>query len=296
MTGSRSHAENEYRRGRKLESEGRWAEAVEAFARAVTVAPHHVDAHYDLARSLDRVGRSDEAIEAYARLLEIAPDFAQAHTELGVILGERGLWNEAAAAHQRATELEPTDAGAFYNLGVALRANGRVEAAAAAYEEAIRLKPDLWEAYDNLAESLGSLRRWDEAIGWLDRAIEGRPRDGKAATSFLNRSIALRARGDLGAALEAARTALDLAKDSGEAHAMEGTILTDLGQWTEAIPSLARGLSLKGSSASASDHFNLAIALSRVGRIDEAKLELMEALSVNPHDVEALELLKSLGR
>ena len=51
-------------------------EAVEAFARAVELAPENGGARYGLARSLLAAGRRDDAIEQYVKLRALAPDLA----------------------------------------------------------------------------------------------------------------------------------------------------------------------------------------------------------------------------
>jgi tetratricopeptide (TPR) repeat protein len=108
-----------------------------------------------------------QALEAYQRALALAPGHPDAHLNLGRLLHETGRVEEAEGHYRRALESRPGDATAAFNLGVALEDSRRPHAAAAAYEQAIASDPEYADAHYNLArlwERLGephtALRHW----------------------------------------------------------------------------------------------------------------------------------------
>jgi tetratricopeptide (TPR) repeat protein len=109
----------------------------------------------------------DQALDAYRRALALAPDHADVHMNLGRLLHEAGRLEEAEAHYRQALDARPEDATAAFNLGVALEDSRRPHAAAQAYARAIAADPEALDAHYNLArlwERLGqphrALRHW----------------------------------------------------------------------------------------------------------------------------------------
>jgi len=109
----------------------------------------------------------DRALDAYRRAIELAPDHADAHLNLGRMLHEAGRVNEAESHYRRALEARPGDATAAYNLGVALEDLRRPHLAAAAYERALAADPECADAHFNLARLWERLGHRDKALRHL---------------------------------------------------------------------------------------------------------------------------------
>ncbi len=88
-------------------------------------------AHSNLGNALWQQGKLAEAVACYRRAVELDPDFATAHSNLGVALNEQGKLSEAAASCTRAVELNPNYAQAHNNLGNVLRGQGKLDEAVA---------------------------------------------------------------------------------------------------------------------------------------------------------------------
>lgn len=95
---SRLYAEND-----------RWEDLLKVNAEeAQCVAdPNHVVALYFRAGEIlnDKLGRTDEAIEAFNRALQLAPTYLPALKALGGIYGKAGRWNELIAMHRQEAEV-----------------------------------------------------------------------------------------------------------------------------------------------------------------------------------------------
>jgi tetratricopeptide (TPR) repeat protein len=102
-----------------------------------------------------------EAIEAYEKALAADPDFADAHCNLGTVFYNQERKAKARASFDRALELDPGHLEAHLNLAVMLEENGRQESALVHYKRALEADPLCAETHVSLAllyEKLG-LRR-----------------------------------------------------------------------------------------------------------------------------------------
>ena len=111
-------------------------------------------AHNNLGNALFRQGRAAEAVTSFKRAIELKPDLAEAHTSFGVALASQGRINEAIAEFKAAIVVAPDYAEAYYDLGIALERSGRTEEAIPLFREAIRLKPGFTAAKMSLHAAL----------------------------------------------------------------------------------------------------------------------------------------------
>ena len=93
-----------------------------------------------------------QALDAYRRAVDLAPAHADAHLNLGRLLHEAGEVAEAESHYRRALEARPGDATAAFNLGVALEDLRMPEEAILAYRTALAADEDCADAHYNLAQ------------------------------------------------------------------------------------------------------------------------------------------------
>jgi tetratricopeptide (TPR) repeat protein len=104
----------------------------------------------------------DQALDAYQRAVGLAPNHADAHLNLGVLLHESGRFAEAESHYRRALDARPDDATAAFDLGVVLEDLRRPHAAAEAYGQALAADDAYADAHFNLGrlwERLGEPRK-----------------------------------------------------------------------------------------------------------------------------------------
>ena len=159
--------------GRSLDSEGRTADAIEAYQRALELDPGMAQAHANLVGSFGRTGEIDQAEEHYAKALALNPNLVELHNNWGVVQASRGEPAAAAAAFRRALELNPNSARANANLGVALFEAGNREEAARRFRDAIKSDPTNRPARMNLGTLALEDDRPREAVEHLEAALEG---------------------------------------------------------------------------------------------------------------------------
>ncbi len=225
--------------GLALASEGKPAEAIDQYRRALQIMPDYAKAHNNLGVALAGESRWGEAIEHYERALQLEPDYAEVHNNLGIALAGEGRWTEAIEHYERALQLEPDYAGAHINLGVSLAGQGRLAEAIEQYERALQLTPDDAEACYNLGNALAGAGRQAEAVQQYERALQLRP---DHAGAHNNLGMALANEGRLAEAIEEYERVIQLKPDAAEPYYNLGNALDRQGKSAEAVPYFEQAL------------------------------------------------------
>lgn len=128
----------------------RWRDSLTIFGRATQVTRGNHIALEQMGMAYASQGRQAEAIDAFRQSIAAFPFRATAHTGLGTALGISGRPREAAEALTMAVRIDPALALAHGNLGAAQLQLGRVDEAIASLETALRLNPRLSQAHFTL--------------------------------------------------------------------------------------------------------------------------------------------------
>jgi serine/threonine-protein kinase len=238
--------------GNLRSKQGKLAEAVAEYRKALDIEPGDAVAHYNLGNALYRQGRWAEAEAAYRESLRLQPNDAESHCGLGIALGWQGKPAQAEVEFRKAIHLKPDYALAHYSFGVVLRQQGKFGDAAAAFREGIRLKPDYAEAHQALGE-------------------------------------ALRAQGKLPEAAAAHREAIRLKADFAEAHYGLGATLHQQDKHAQAETEFRQAIHLRADHANA--HYGLGSALRYQGRWEESIAAYEQAVRLKPDYAQALGFL-----
>src|SRR6185312_769429 len=262
--------------GVALAALGRPDEANEALRRAIEINPGAASYRANLSDVLRRAGQLDDAARAAQQAIELQPDNVHALNNLGIVQYERKQFEEEVACYRRALELRPGMAEALNNLGNALRATGDPEGAMEAYRQALTHRSIYPEAHNNLAQLLSSRKRDVEALAVLGEALKLGP---DLQTLVLTAKVQL-GRGNLEAAEQAARLALEIDQESAAAMTVLGQLLHDKDRYDEALEVLGQALKAAPDHAEALNFSG--VALKSVGRLDEARAHIVKALELNP--------------
>ena len=227
--------------GNMLALQGKTAEAIAQFHRAIEIKPDYAEAYYNLAIVLDRQGKPDEAIDNYQKAIEITPDSAAAHNNLGTALLNQGRLEEASEHYQQALDKDPAFAEAHNNMGFLLTKQGRTAEAIEEYRKAIELNTNRAEFYNNLGNLLATQGRTTEAIEQLQKALEVEPDNAKVRYNLAN---ILMAQGRWDEAIEHYQRALEQMPDSTHAHYQLGLALQSRGRFAAAIAQFQKVLEL----------------------------------------------------
>ncbi|MCO5166585.1 MAG: tetratricopeptide repeat protein [Planctomycetes bacterium] len=237
------------------------------------------------ARLIDR-GELDEAAEVLRELIGLAPEDGDAYFRLGYVHHRKGDLDEAAARYRGAAERSPRDPRPLNNLGLIQTGRGERDAAKATYARALDLAPDDPDVLSNLAALLEA-NAPTQAHPLYEKALE---RDPRHAPARLGRARVRAAVGDR----QGARADYQALVDQGGPHAhraLDGLgVLARIEGDARAAAALHRQ-ALERTPAFAEARVNLGVALLDLGRDDEARKELDDAVKALPRSPRAWQAL-----
>ncbi len=102
------------RLGNTLMDNRRFAEAVDAYQKALAIDPKNVDVRVDMGTCYRNIGKPDTAVTEYKKALEIDPRHINAHKNLGVVLAD-DLHDRAGAVKEfeKVLEIAPNEPDAM---------------------------------------------------------------------------------------------------------------------------------------------------------------------------------------
>ena len=277
---------------RTLTLQGRIAEAVREYDRALTLDPGCLPALYNRATLLLRIDRPAEALESLDSLIARGPVPAPVHLVRGNALSTLGRKEAALAAFDEAVRLDPRAPLGHCNRGNTLLGLGRPEEALASLDRALAVAPDHSLASYNRGNVLVALGRLAEALASFDTAVRSDPR---FALAWYNRgSILLELRRHAEAASSFDR-ALALDQRMPQAHNNRGAALLALKQSGQAIQAFERALELRPGYTGALE--NLGNAQLDLGSFEAAARTFASLRAAAPdHAYAAGSLLHALSR
>jgi tetratricopeptide (TPR) repeat protein len=151
-----------------FEIEGRYAEAVAEYRKAMAKAPAALDLHYRLGRALLMESHAPESLararQEFEAELRLNPNDAVAEYQVGQILAVEQNNPAAEARFERAAELNPNFAEALVALGKLRLAAKRLPEAVTLLERAVQLQPKNEAARYNLMMAYRNSGRTADAL------------------------------------------------------------------------------------------------------------------------------------
>ena len=305
-------------------------QAIEALQKAIELRPAFAPGYVALGMALTRFVELDAATEMFNKALTLDPQMVDAHISLGLILAQRKQSASAREHFQKAIQVLGDLPAAAYPRYLLAQVLAEAEEFARALEEievAIKLRPDYSEAY--LSQGLLKKRLRDEpgallafkktvelspgnakgryelgaacllagqilpAIEHLQKSLELRPGD-RFAMYHLCRALRRAGRNDdakvcqqqLSEIIEGQLKAADLS--AGELN-NAGVRLEQAGEFNGALVKYREAVGLDPLNPVFKR--NLALVLCRLGRWEEAVVELKEVLEIDPADAKATKAL-----
>jgi Flp pilus assembly protein TadD len=190
-------------------------------------------AFYNLGNACQEEGRTAEAVEAYQKALELKPSYAEALNNLGNIVTAQGNFSAALGFYERALVVNPNDSTYWGNIGAVQFMLGEFERAIHTYHKALELNPHSAKVLSNLGNTVSALGRFAEAKEYYERAMALEPTQPIYAT---NLGSALFRMGEFEQSIEAHRRALHLQGDLPQIKLNLALALLASGQFEEGWP------------------------------------------------------------
>jgi len=244
---------------------GRTDDALFALNDGLDINPDHADMRRLRGALHLAKGHQDAALADFERAAAVQPDSAEAWHNAGLIHATRDHYDKALVSFERAIAAHPANPEHHYQRGLALKAMGRTDEAIGAFDQAATLQPASVRFVCTLADSLRELDRADEALDRLDKVLTGAPDD---PALHNHRGAMLFALGRYDEALASYDRALAASPDFIDALGNRGVVLSAFDRENEAELSLRRALALDPGRVVT--HWNLALCLLRLGKLEEA--------------------------
>jgi tetratricopeptide (TPR) repeat protein len=276
--------------GNALDSEGRAAEAIASYDKALQLRPNHAMAYYNKANMMLKMGQTSAAIELFDQALRIYPAYFKAFRGKGDAFVQAGHGDAAIPLYQEALKLQPGDPEAARSLGVALLGAGRVPEAIERFEALLRVDPEDSQAHSNLGYALWRAGHLDMALLHFETVVRLTPSSAEAHNNYAG---ALGRQGRLTEAIGEYQKVATLSPDDALVYLNLGTAYARTNQLPEAVSSYEHALRLKPEYPQA--HNNLGSVLRRLGRVEEARKHYELALRYRPDYPQARRNLAALA-
>ncbi|HVH81712.1 MAG TPA: tetratricopeptide repeat protein, partial [Stellaceae bacterium] len=199
--------------GTALLQQGRGAEALNAFEKAIELEPGNGGLWRNLGLALAELRRNDEAILSFQHALKLEPGLWDAANKAAILLHQAARFEDALVYFNLCDELEPNNMQTVGLRSDTLQKLQRYEEALADIERVQLHDATNADACNQIGNCLAALRRYEEALFWYDRAFALGDKH-----ALRNKAIALEQLGRLDQAMAAYRQAIAMDPDDGGAE------------------------------------------------------------------------------
>ena len=186
-------------------------------------------------------GNMDAAMQAYTRAIHLAPDRPEAYIHRGMVLYSLRRYQDALTDFTRAEQRDPAIALLYNNRGVTHLALKQVVQALADFDEATMLNPEYANAYYNRAAAYMDLGRYRLASFHYSRAIAINPR---VPLFYNSRGLSYSAQHLYDQALADYNRALELDENYAGAYGNRANLHANTGRLAEALADYDRVIAL----------------------------------------------------
>jgi tetratricopeptide (TPR) repeat protein len=222
----------------------------------VDSGPDPVETHFLAAESHSYAGRHHEAIAEYRKVLQLDPEMVEALYNVGNEFYRTRDYDRAAKSFENAIKVDPTHLKSYNNLGIVLTDIGQPKKAIKVLTRVTAIDP-------------GYVKAWI-SLGLAYYAVEQYP---KAAMTF--------------------KEALRINPESADAYTNLGNTYTVQQLYPEAVEAYRKALLLNGEDANT--HYNLGTTYARMGRTNDAAIQLETLEMLDPVKADSLRRRIRLG-
>jgi len=163
-----------------------WKNNETIFAKTAETSPNSVKTAYNYALVLKNNGRTADAIDWYRRAIDIWPEHYSAWFNLGNTLRETGQTDKAIEAYRRAHELVPEDPEPLHNLALTYKSAGMTEKAVETFETIHALRPGDPTVLMNIGATWAEAEEYDRAMGVFREIVASDPKNAGAIVNMGN--------------------------------------------------------------------------------------------------------------
>jgi len=168
-----------YNNGLRLSDQGKPAEAMLEYKKAIELDANYCDAMDNLGQLLRSQGKLDEAIYWYKRSINLVPGNRTAHTDLAVAYRFQGKFDASISEYRILLKMNPRDPEGYYGLGNVYFASKDLSAALEQFKKAEQLyleanSPLVSDARYSLGLICYQMKDYDKSIDYFERAYSSK--------------------------------------------------------------------------------------------------------------------------
>ncbi len=261
-----------------------WEKAEEFLIKAVDAEPENPEIPYQLGYHIYGVQKKDweKMNQSFDRALTIDPNKK--------ILGQEKTVKEFVTMARTQFWVEMFNRGGEeYNEYIAApmdEKDAALKKAIATYEVSARIKPDEAQSYIMLSTCNHNAGNTDKSENYILKAVKLSPNDAKAN---LTAGRIFMQKQEFETALPYVKKAVELEPSNTKSIRNLAQIYYDTGQLEESIQTYEIAIDKETDREVKADlYFNLGILYNRVGNLEEAEYNFINALDENPDDIEAV--------
>jgi tetratricopeptide (TPR) repeat protein len=225
----------------------RHSEAEEHIREAIRRRPRDAGAYYELGELLREMGRVDDALVAQQSSIELDATLGEPHASIGSIYLRQGRTAEALRSYTEAVRLRPDMTQAWHTIAAIHSNEGRHEQAAEALRAALNADPDNVALRTERAAALRSARLWRDSAEEYRECLRRAPNTPNAIAG-LAWILAACPESTLRNGPQAVQLAELLVRSTGSQHPIAldvlGVALAEAGRFPEARDAARRALEL----------------------------------------------------
>ncbi len=263
-------------------------DAATEFREALRIDPTMPGANLALSRALLVQKKFSDALAAVQNYIQRQPNDAEAYHLEGLIYEGQNRWDKANESLSKAARLASADYEIRKESGLALAHSGRRKEAIQEFQAAEKISPQELEPHQQLASLYDKTGKIDQAKTERARLakLSGQGQASAEAGRLNEQANKLLAAGNARAAADSYRRALQLVPNDAQMHYNLSLALDRLGETNAEVKELRRAVELDPNLAVGHNQLGL-IALG-AGHQEEAEHELKLALQIDPKLAEAL--------
>lgn len=237
----------------------------DALVKLLEISPHHIEAIIGYATCLSKLGQADKAIETLKKGISAAPAAPELFEYLSRLLIEQKNYGAALIYIDDARAQWPDNSTLLLARATALQLLGRNEESTEAYKALISTEPKNAYFLNKFSGFLHDIGQWEEAETYSKRSLEIEP---ESVSALTNMGRIRQQRGDLTGAKILYEKAIHIDPSYADAHNNLGNLFLYMAQIKSALIHLDEAIKLKPESSGF--RFNRSVTVFTSGAINSA--------------------------
>lgn len=269
-----------YQRGRDLNIEGRFREAIESLNILVRNQKNDYEGYFLRGVAKYNLDDLSGALADFSTAIEIKENFTAAFQYRAITHSRMGQYTAALEDFDRALKIRPSMAGLYYSRGITYFLNLQFAKSIVDFDQFLRIEPLSPDGYINRGTSYLHMKDTVSAIKDYNHAIRVNP---YYAEGYMRRGLIHIMQANYMEAIKDLDKTIQISPDASYAYFYRALAFTNLDKIMLALEDFDKSISL--DSTNSVTYFNRAILRSQIGDYNRAIEDYTKVAQSNPNNV-----------